>query len=195
VSAWALVPLKARAAGKQRLAAVLSNTARLELIERMFDHVLAALRGATAVEHIAVVTPDREAVPEDLLALPDCGPDMNGALAGALTRLAALGVRRCAVVSADLPSLSAGEVDALVQAGSTGGIVLAPDRHESGTNALVLDLPATFRLQFGADSLARHLRQAQERDLPSTLVRLPGLALDVDEPADLRELSAFFRRT
>jgi 2-phospho-L-lactate/phosphoenolpyruvate guanylyltransferase len=190
VSAWALVPLKARAAGKQRLAPELSAAERSQLIESMFARVLSALGGSHLVAGIAVVTPDPQALPKNVLALPDAGPDMNGALAGALTRLTAQGVRRCAVVSADLPLLRSAEVDELLTAGGGHDLVLAPDRHERGTNALVLDLPARLPLRFGADSLLRHVQEARAQALTATLVRLPGLQLDVDLPADLLELRA-----
>jgi 2-phospho-L-lactate/phosphoenolpyruvate guanylyltransferase len=188
VSTWALVPLKARAAGKQRLAGALSAEARLTLIESMFTQVLAALRDSAAFDGIAVVTPDAQALPADVVALPDAGSGMNPALEDALTELAARGATRCAVISADLPCLRSAEVQGLLQAGLAGSIVLAPDRHGIGTNALVLDLPMRLRPRFGPHSLAHHLADAAALKLSSRLLRAPGLALDIDEPADLAQL-------
>jgi 2-phospho-L-lactate guanylyltransferase (CobY/MobA/RfbA family) len=40
-------------------------------------------------------------------------------------------------------------------------------------------------LKFGEPSFANHLEAARARDLGPVVVRLPGLALDIDAPEDL----------
>jgi 2-phospho-L-lactate guanylyltransferase len=62
VSCWALIPLKARAHGKRRLAGVLGDAARMALVTRMFRHVLTVLRECAELEGIAVLTPDGDAL-------------------------------------------------------------------------------------------------------------------------------------
>jgi 2-phospho-L-lactate/phosphoenolpyruvate guanylyltransferase len=189
VSRWALVPLKARAHGKRRLAAVLDDSARMALVVRMFAHVLTVLRNVAELDGIAVLTPDGDALPPDVLHLHDDGAELNQALSAALTTLSARGVTRAVVIAADLPRLAAAEVAALIAASAAGGIALAPDRHGTGTNALALALPSSLPLQFGVGSFERHLEAAARLVRSPAVVRLPGLACDVDEPQDLEFLA------
>jgi 2-phospho-L-lactate guanylyltransferase len=189
VSCWALIPLKARAHGKRRLAAVLGEAARMALVTRMFGHVLTALRDCAELEGIAVLTPDGDALPPDVLHLHDDGAELNQALSAALASLSARGVSRAVVIAADLPRLTAAEVTALVAASAASGIALAPDRHGTGTNALALALPSSLPLQFGVGSFERHLEAAARLVRSPGIVRLPGLACDVDEPQDLTFLA------
>jgi 2-phospho-L-lactate/phosphoenolpyruvate guanylyltransferase len=189
VSTWALVPLKARAFGKQRLASVIGAAARVRLIDQMLIHVLGALRECTALSGIAVVTADPAGLPPDVLVLCDPGPEMNAALRSGFAALADRAAERCVVVCADLPRLTAEDVITLLAAGGAQGMALAADRHGRGTNALTLPLPTRFYPHFGPDSLARHCEEARARGLPLSVVRRPGLEFDVDEPEDLKLLS------
>ena len=188
MSVWALVPVKARAAGKQRLAVVLDEAGRVRLVRAMLAHVLEVLRGCRVINGIAVLTPDPQALPAGVVWLADAAADMNGAVQAGLTALAARGAHHAAVISADLPLLASNEVETLLSAGLEHGVALASDRHGTGTNALTLSLPARFRPQFGAGSLARHLEQARELSLPVQRLQLPGLGFDIDEPEDLELL-------
>jgi 2-phospho-L-lactate guanylyltransferase len=190
MSCWALVAVKARGTGKQRLAPVLDASARSALMQAMVQHVLEAMRQCKAIDRIAVVTPDRELLPPDVEWLPDAGREVNRELRAALDSLASLGVSRVALVSADLPFLAADEVTALVAASAAGKIALAPDRHGSGTNAVALTLPTSFEPHFGPGSLARHIAEAAQLGVGTALVERPGLAFDVDAPEDLTLLEA-----
>jgi 2-phospho-L-lactate/phosphoenolpyruvate guanylyltransferase len=187
VSAWALVPVKGRA-GKQRLATTLPAAPRERLMEQMLAHVLATLAACEELAGIAVLAPQQLALPPDVLWLPDAAADMNGALAAGLSELAARGARSVCIVAADLPRLAAVEVRALLAAAAARGAALAADHHGSGTNGLALCAPAHIPPLFGRDSLARHLAAARAQGLEPAVLRLPGLMLDVDEPADLARL-------
>ena len=89
----------------------------------------------------------------------------------------------------DIPLLTPADVDAMVQPPDPAvPVVLAPNRDDLGTNALLLSPPDCLPLAFGYDSFQRHLRVAAERQLAVEIRRLPRLALDIDEPEDL----AFF---
>jgi 2-phospho-L-lactate guanylyltransferase len=180
--------VKARSAGKQRLAQVLSEEARRHLIDRMLEHVLNAIAQCPAIAGVAVVTPERAGLAASLRVLPDDGTGLNEALQAALRQLEAEKVARVAIISADLPLLTGADVTALVQGGEAAGIALAPDHTGSGTNALCLALPTAFRLQFGPGSLARHRAEAARVSHPASLVRRDGLAFDIDEPPDVERL-------
>jgi 2-phospho-L-lactate guanylyltransferase len=69
-------------------------------------------------------------------------------------------------------------------------VVIVPDRHGTGTNALVLSPPDAIEPSFGPGSLERHVAAAEAAGIPHRVEEIPGLALDVDTPGDLAELSA-----
>lgn len=188
MSCWALVPVKARTAGKQRLAQALSEEARTRLIGRMLEQALAAIAQCPEIAGVAVVTPDPTGLTAAVRVLPDAGAGLNEALQAALPQLQAQGVRRLAIVSADLPLLTGADVTALVQAAGAAGIALAPDHTGSGTNAMCLTLPSAFRFQFGPGSLARHRAESIRLGSVAALVRREGLAFDIDEPPDVAKL-------
>jgi 2-phospho-L-lactate guanylyltransferase len=68
--------------------------------------------------------------------------------------------------------------------------VLVPSRDGTGTNALLRSPPALFPSHFGPDSFALHLAEAERCKAKTKVIRNPRLALDVDEPADLKALRA-----
>ena len=183
----ALVAIKRRADGKGRLAGVLSPDERLALVRSMLRHVLDALASAQTVRQIVVVSPERDEIPAHIPVLADRGEGVNVALSQARAALLEFGARALLVLPADLPRLSAAEIDRFVRAGRRG-FVLAPDACGTGTNALYLRGTASFDFHFGADSRRQHLIEAQRRGYAPHLHRSPGLCTDVDAPADLAAL-------
>lgn len=149
MSCWALVPVKARSAGKRRLAQALPEAVRARLIQVMLEQVLATLRACPEIHSVAVMTPDRDRLPPDIAVLPDAGAEMNASLTRALATLQARGARRVAIVFPDLPQLLPGDVAALVQAAPEGAVGLAPDHSGQGTNAVCVSLPTPFDFHFG----------------------------------------------
>lgn len=198
---WALVAVKRRAECKGRLAGRLAADARLSLVRFMLEQVLAALRAARTIDRIAVVSPERDAVPPDIPVLEDPGRGMNAALDGARRILVEQGAGELVVLPADLPMVSTADIDALVESGRRTGFALATDVAGKSTNALYLAHPADFRFQFGPGSRRRHVREALRLGLKPELVRVPGLEFDLDVVEDLVRLRecadprlAFLRR-
>ncbi len=190
MSTWALVPVKARDQGKQRLAASLGDPARAQLVRRMLDDVLATLAACPQVDHTLVMSPERDALPGDTHLLPDPATGMNAALTLAVSTLAARGATCVALVAADLPLLLPADITALVAAAGASGVALAPDARGTGTNAVCLAIPTQFRLHFGPGSFALHQAEAQVHGIRATSVVRRGLGFDVDEPSDLAALKA-----
>lgn len=111
---------------------------------------------------------------------------LNAGLNWAASAARDWGAEAVLVVPADLPNLSAEALHALVLAGETPrSIAIAPDRHRSGTNALLLHPPLAVPFLFGVDSFAAHCEAARARDLRLSVVDHPALALDLDTPDDL----------
>ncbi len=190
MSTWALVPVKARHAGKQRLAGALAEPARAQLVRRMLSHVLGVLADCPEIDHILVMSPERDEVPAGIEWLTDPAAQMNDALQLAVQGLEARGATCVAVIAADLPLLAAGEVRELLRAGLGAGTAIAPDRGGTGTNAVCVRLPTALKFRFGSGSFAAHSAQATLEGTPALSVAQPGLAFDVDVPADLKMLVA-----
>jgi 2-phospho-L-lactate guanylyltransferase len=97
------------------------------------------------------------------------------------------GISVLVVLHGDLPNLSPDDVralgDALPEAG--GGVALAPDRAGIGTNGLAQSPADAIAFGFGMGSFIRHRAAAEEAGLPLVVVERPGLAFDLDTPADL----------
>ncbi len=184
----ALIAIKERLRCKTRLAEALAPAARMELVRSMLAAVLSAAGGAVSVRQVLVVSPERDSVPAHVPVLADTGESLNGALTQAHRVLREFGCREVVVLPADLPNITAAEIDGLVHAGRRGGFAIAPDTAGLGTNALCLVSPHSFRFQFGPGSLQLHLEEARRAGLNPQTVRLPGLAFDVDSPADLNRL-------
>jgi len=186
--AYAMIAIKERIHCKTRLAGSLSESTRVALVRSMLARVLAATRNAQTVRQTIVVSPERDEIPADIPVLADTGTSLNAALEQAHGVLRELGCRELLVLPADLPGITAAEVDTLVHAGRTSGFAIAPDASGTGTNALCFTSPQPFRFQFGPDSYVLHLREAQRMGWEPKVVRLPGLAFDLDLPADLELL-------
>src|SRR6202166_3569212 len=184
----ALIAIKQRVHCKTRLAGALAPQARVQLVRSMLAAVLSAAGGARTVRHIIVVSPERDTVPAEIPVLADSGECLNSALTQAHRVLREFGCREVVMLPADLPTITAAEIDALVRAGRRGGFAIAPDAAVVGTNALCRVSAHPFRFQFGSDSQRLHLEEAERTRLSPQVVRLPGLEFDVDSPADLNRV-------
>jgi len=186
--ACALIAIKERSRCKTRLAQALAPLARIQLVRSMLAAVLSAAGSAQTVRQIIVVSPERDSVPAQVPVLADTGECLNGALTQAHRVLREFGCREVVILPADLPNITAAEIDGLVRAGRSGGFAIAPDTAGVGTNALCLASPHPFRFQFGLGSRRLHFKEAEREGLSPQVVRLPGLEFDVDAPADLDRL-------
>jgi len=200
VSTIAIVPLKRFADAKQRLSPALDPTARRMLVAAMADDVLAALRATRGVAATLIVTREPEAVAlaheRGATPVPDPGDSLDGAVSAGLRAAAARGATRALIVSGDCPALDPAELDALLAeplapapASHPGAsVVVVPDRHGDGTNALLLAPPDAIAPAFGPGSRARHVTAARAAGARVRLAHAPSLALDVDTREDLERL-------
>lgn len=186
-----VIPVKPFFTAKTRLASVMEADERAALARSCFDHVLAAARAAQGAFRVEV----HSSYP-DVLALagangvPEQGEGLNGVLEAALRRSRARGDAAMIALFADLPLLTTGDVEQLAAATLRCGLALAPDREGTGTNALGLAATVELPFLFGPGSRAAFADAAAARGLPCALVETPGLACDVDAPADLRFIAS-----
>jgi 2-phospho-L-lactate guanylyltransferase len=190
------IPVRALEGAKSRLGAVLDAEERHDLAEAMLRRTIAAARATPGVAEVIVVSPDPEALAvaeaEGALPVTQRSRGLNPALQEA--RAAATG-ERFLVIPTDLPTISAAALSAVLAAGDAAGspsVVLVPDRHRRGTNALLLDPPDAIDPAFGGDSRAGHAWLAESADIGYR--ELAGvLELDVDTPEDLLLAEALHR--
>jgi 2-phospho-L-lactate guanylyltransferase len=193
---YAIVPVKALAQAKRRLAPVLPDSARRRLVLAMLEDVLAALSRVEGVERVVVVTPDANAasLADSLGAVivPEPGAgELNAAVESAIAFALSRGVGQVLVLPADIPLATPAEFSSLIGSRrSRPGVTLAPSHDSNGTNALLLAPPDAIAPCYGPGSYLQHMSQAMARHIDVNVLHLAGVARDIDEPADLAQLSA-----
>jgi len=194
VTTIAVVPVKRFGDAKQRLAEHIGEPTRRALSEAMVTDVLIALRRSNNVDRVIVVTsePAAEALANGYDAEPVLDDSETSHTAAALIGVRSArerGARRVLLVPGDCPALNPKEVDALL-AGPLPepGVVVIPDRHGTGTNALILAPPDVMEPSFGPGSADRHVELARAAGVPAEIRQVASLALDVDTVDDLQVL-------
>lgn len=192
----AILPAKGTPRAKQRLSKELEPGLRRALAEAMLEDVLEALGGTKSLEMVLLVTPALARSARELAGrygaqvLTDSEQGHNQAAAVGIARAAELGAERVLLVPGDCPALDPAEIDALLDSQPAGpGVVIVPDRHGTGTNALLLAPPAAMAPSFGPGSCARHAERAAALGLEGRVVEVASLALDVDTAEDLDALA------
>jgi len=188
VSVRIIVPHRGLAAAKTRLAPVLDDAEREALARRLLERVLGVVRDACG--DVVVITPS-EAL-EPLVAATGArlvvqrGLGLNAGLDQARREAISDQIDTLLVLHGDLPNLSTDDVAALLDAvPPTNGVAIAPDRAGNGTNGLALRPPDAIAFRFGVGSLDAHRAEAEAAGVPLVEVHRPGLAFDLDTPADL----------
>ena len=199
----AVLPVKAFARAKQRLAEAVPGSPRAELAAAMAGDVLAALGAVDALDLLVVVTAEPRATAAARVAgaVVVHDPAEAGQSAAALLGVAAAverGAERVLLVPGDCPSLEPGEVGAVLAAGDdaarTVSVIIVADRHGTGTNALLLTPPDAIEPAFGPGSFERHAGLAAAAGASFVVAAAPSLQLDVDTPGDLAALRAALAR-
>ncbi len=196
MSAFAVVPVKQFARAKQRLSDDGFKISRRALVESMVTDVLQALKRAETIDAVIVVTQDRDverlAVAWEAEVVGD--PDEDSHSAAALIGVAEArrrGATAVMLVAGDCPMLDPSEVDLLVsRREGLDGVIVIPDRHGTGTNALLLTPPDAIAPAFGPGSCERHAALAGAAGVPVEIDALASLAIDVDTRDDLDTLRA-----
>jgi 2-phospho-L-lactate guanylyltransferase len=188
---WAIIPVKPLRSGKSRLAGTLSEDERAELNRTLLQHTLKTLSDLKEVEHVLVVSRDPQVLTVARLygartVREDGQPHLNTALKRATVVAQVYATRGVLVLPADLPLISREDVLALIErAANPPVVVIAPDRHEKGTNALLISPSGLIEYDFGENSFQRHCKRVKEAGARLEIVNLPSLGLDLDLPEDL----------
>lgn len=193
---WAIIPIKELDGAKQRLAPLLTPAQRRALIEVMMGEVLEAVASARRLAGILVVTldPQATALGQRLgarIVTDGAREGHTGSVTAGLRLLAREGRGGMMTVPADIPAATADELDAVLAAHQPGpSFTISPAHDDLGSNAVICSPPDSVPLRFGDNSYFPHLDAARRAGIEPTILRQPGIAMDIDHPVDL---AAFLR--
>ncbi len=188
---WAIIPVKPLRRGKSRLSSVLGIEARTALNHFLLRNTLEILATVPEIEHTLVVSRD----PEALTIARDHGartvqeqgsPQLNLALTRATMVAKGHLVQAVLIVPADLPLVHRDDIRAVVERSEDPPVVvITPDRHHLGTNALLVSPPGLIPYQYGPGSFQKHCALAQKAGARLEICERVSVALDIDLPEDL----------
>jgi 2-phospho-L-lactate/phosphoenolpyruvate guanylyltransferase len=190
-----LIPCKGLAAGKSRLAPLLSPSERYELCAALLRQTIDVAVEIVRPHHVWLTTPDdfAKAVAGKLgiNVIADNGTDLNTALE--LARRAIVGQtgeleNGLMVLPIDLPLISQTAIERSMA--EHADVTIAADLARKGTNVLSLKGPAVigFPFRYGRGSFHRHCELARRSKYTLRIIDDFALAFDLDEPHDLLRL-------
>jgi len=194
---WAIVPVKPLRRGKSRLAGALSEDERTELNRSLLQNTLKTLSELKEVEEVLVISRDPQALTiarnyGARTVREDGQPELNTALKRATVVAQVYATGAVLILPADLPLVTGADVRTLIErAEEPPTVVIAPDRHGTGTNALLISPSGLIEYDFGENSFQRHCQRAKEAGARLEIVNLPTLGLDLDLPEDLELIRQF----
>jgi len=188
---WAIVPVKPLRKGKSRLSGVMSEDERALLNFTLVGQTLRTLKSVPSIDQVLVVSSD-----SGVLALAreygartlqeDGQPTLTIALRRAVVVAKMYSAEGVLILSADLPLISSRDIEKMLALGKEPPfVVIAPDRHNDGTNAIYLYPPDIIDCKIGAKSFEYNAQQASKKQAHLEVCQLTSLGLDLDRPEDL----------
>jgi len=189
---WLLIPVKSLGDGKSRLRQMWDAPARRALNEFLVRRMLRISSEFPGTHRTAVISACEDA----LLIAKSHGihairqfsePGLNCAAEEGLAALRGLGATDVLVLASDEPLVRPSDIRGLSERGARHReVLICPDKHNAGTNAIYLPGQASFRFQFGEGSCRKHFREALRAGLVPRLYLNKRIAFDIDTSADLR---------
>jgi 2-phospho-L-lactate guanylyltransferase len=190
---WAVLPVKPFDWAKSRLDGVLSPAERASLARQLMQGSLSALIESQCFQRVVVVSRDAEALAiaqeHGAQGLAEDAPaDLNLAIVTARNLAMLEGAGSMLILASDLPLVRPEDIQRIVTSGERASAVIVPDRHAQGTNALLLSPPDLIEPAFGIQSFPRHMALLSSAGATVSVLRIKGVAFDVDVPQDLADL-------
>ncbi|MEM7117690.1 MAG: 2-phospho-L-lactate guanylyltransferase [Chloroflexota bacterium] len=190
MSIWAIIPVKQLAQSKSRLAAVLSEAERARLVLQLLQRELDVLGQAACIDQTVVVSSDAAVLALAQAAGANVIPEVasegiNRAVQKAVGLAVQEGITAVLILPVDLPFLQLSDIEQIIdhaktkQVGKTN-MVICPDGHGTGTNALCLPPLFDFAFQYGEQSFQKHIAQARQHQLIPVVLQIPRLMFDLD---------------
>ncbi len=200
MNVWAIVPVKPLGRAKSRLSDVMEPDFREKLATRLLKQTVRLLLLTTGIQGVLVISRDSKALAMvreiGAQTVQESGtPELNNALLRGTQALKVWGATASVIVPADLPLLTRNDVEEVVRLGRYHNtVVIAPDRHDVGTNLMLVRPPGIIPYAFGENSFAVHQRLVQEAQADLLVYRSERVALDLDTADDLRTYVALAQR-
>ncbi|MEL7625619.1 MAG: 2-phospho-L-lactate guanylyltransferase [Anaerolineaceae bacterium] len=191
MSLWAVLPVKPLEKGKSRLHDCMEAEELCRLNRFLFEETFQKLRSCGSIDHVLVVSQDENvleytrqsggvALQENLLS------SLNSAVTQALNHILEIDPGEVLIVPADLPWMTCEDLEDLLELRQDGKfMVIVPDWHQWGTNAILISHPDLFTPQFGRHSFQKHCRQAANQSLELVVWLNNNIQRDLDTPQDL----------
>jgi 2-phospho-L-lactate guanylyltransferase len=196
----ALIPVKGFGNAKQRLSPLLDAAERELLAETMVRDVLRQVLNARGLAGTCVVTGD-DKVAGIALSLgaqvirERAESGETDAVDFARAELRKAGCEAVLILPGDMPLVRSADIEQVLAqvpgAAMAPFALLVPSHDRLGTNALLLAPPDIIKLRFGYDSFSFHMSQVSAQGLPLRFFENERIALDIDEPEDLKRLLSF----
>jgi 2-phospho-L-lactate guanylyltransferase len=200
VRATAIIPVKRFGQAKQRLLERLDRPQRAAIVKAMLEDVLVAVTSVDDIERVIMVTGEGRAerlalrhaqrvkTPIEVFQDPNDRGHSEAATLG-IVRAKALGAEAVALLPGDCPLLDAAELSEALERLAAGQVTVVPDRHGTGTNALLMAPADAIGPAFGEGSAERHRDRAERAGYVVAVEPLGSLGLDLDTPEDLIALA------
>jgi len=188
---WAIIPVKEFDGAKHRLSGLLSPRERRVLAETMLTDMLDAVAGCRRLAGVVIVTlePSAAALGERIgarILTEGAREGHTGSVNAGRHLLAGEGRGGIITMPGDIPATRAGEIDAVLAAHlAAPSFTISPAHDDLGSNAVVCSPPESVPLRFGDNSYVPHLDAARRQGIEPTVIRQPGIAMDIDHPIDL----------
>jgi 2-phospho-L-lactate/phosphoenolpyruvate guanylyltransferase len=189
-----ILPVKRLERAKRRLGEHFSEEARLEIARALLADALTLCNKSGFLEWW--VTSDDPEVLETaqshgLNTVKDSTGSLNGALEQAASVVMAARAESVTIIPSDVPLAYSGDLQDILDTGSTSEVVVVPSERDGGTNGLYLRPPNVLRPRFGAASLKGHIHLAERSGFRCSILVLPRLALDIDT---IEDVDTFLRK-
>lgn len=192
MTTWAIVPIKPLNRSKSRLSPVLTGEQRQALSQKMLEMTLTTLKQVKAISGVLAVSRDSKALTLarrfDVQTVQESGaPELNDALTRATQAVSSWNATSVLILASDIPLMTVQDIEGILSLATHADeiVVIATDRREEGTNALLVSPPGLIPYQYGTGSFRRHVEEAQKAGAAVEVYRSPTMALDVDMPEDL----------
>ncbi|NIP23212.1 MAG: 2-phospho-L-lactate guanylyltransferase, partial [Phycisphaerae bacterium] len=190
---FVIVPVKDLSKAKERLSSIMPQEERTALAYAMLEDVLSALKGSKLPYRKFIVTLDAGAIEIakrlGIEVIPETEQKGESASVDYASQVCMeMGAKSVLVIPGDAPLITSGDIDYILgrEKGSPS-IVFVPARDKLGTNAFLRNPPDAIPSMFGHDSFNKHKDEADRCGIPYVSFENPRIALDIDNPEDLRE--------
>jgi 2-phospho-L-lactate guanylyltransferase len=191
---YILIPVKDLSRAKQRLSGLLTQEERTRLAWMMLETTFAAAAKVTNIDRIAVVS----LYPQAIALADKYGMEIiieteqvseSASVDFGSKELMKRGASSVLRLPIDLPLIETEDLE-IILGSEKPDVVMVPSRDGTGTNAILRSPPDLFPSHFGAGSFFKHLQEVEKAGVQCEIIQLPRIALDLDDPEDVKELMA-----